>query len=93
MTQKIVHYMKDDLYGTGEFSVFTEKHIRISHIKIHHTITTDYHRKKYVDFILYNYIPYGLKIDTDPKLHKTQFWFMTKNNEIREDETLKRIRP
>ena len=90
MSEKsIEEYMEDDLYGCGggEYSVLTNKRSRIERVKRHHTITTDYHQKKFDDFIKYNYIPYGLKLDLD---NDGQFWFMTKNNEIRPDETLER---
>jgi len=85
---EIEPYMKDDLYnpGCGEYSAYTDKKMRIKWVKKHHTITTDYHHKKFDDFIEYNYIPYGLKIDIDD--NGGTIWFMTKNNEIREDETL-----
>ena len=90
MSEKSIEdYMKDDMYvcGSGEYSVLTDKKSRIKRVKKHFTITTDYHHKKFDDFIKYNYIPYGLKLDLD---NEGQFWFMNKNNVIRSDETLER---
>ena len=92
ISKNIEDYMEDDLYGWGggDYSVLTDKRSR-ERVKKHHTITTDYHHKKFDDFIKYNYIPYGLKLELKLDLDNDgQFWFMTKNGDIRPDETLER---
>ena len=48
ISKNIEDYMEDDLYGWGggDCSVLTDKRSR-ERVKKHHTITTDYHHKKF----------------------------------------------